>query len=58
MMMPDTLGNIAIESESQKIVEIESASMYLRKWLLLVSVAVPTRINFVDPWVEGSKLCT
>jgi hypothetical protein len=52
-MVPNALGNIATRLESQKIVGKENLIFYLRDWL----EPVTTSSNFIDPCIEGSKLC-
>jgi hypothetical protein len=57
VMVLDALGNIATRLESQKNRwNRDSASLYLRDWLEPVSTR--PQDDLVDPWNEGSKVCS
>jgi hypothetical protein len=51
-MVPDALGNIVIRLENHW----NRVSSLGTSWNL-EPLAVSTRPKFVDPWIEGSKLC-
>jgi hypothetical protein len=62
MMVPDDLGKRAARLElrkSEKYWNRKSVSQYLRYWLRVLRPVSTNRSRplFVDPWIEGTKLC-